>query len=102
MSEFIEPWEALSDSSQKTNLERELRRETSRGHQHCNVEVSALACRVDRGDALFRLKDGALVAVVHLTHQRERSAEWPITELFQSIREFQNFRMKLDHDEYKL
>jgi hypothetical protein len=93
--DWLDPWRPTAPG-----LEAELARELGPGHVLAGRRAIAVGRRVDNDDVLFLLPDGpALLAVVHLTWsgQREQRAEWPHAELYRSIDEFTERRMRPDH-----
>lgn len=77
---FLSPWMKIES---KGNLERELAKETSIGHQLYGKEVKAIAKREDNDDVLFEIGEGKM-AVVHLTWKgkKESSPNYPLTKTF--------------------
>jgi len=63
-------------------------------------QVKAIARRMDRDDVLFLLDEGPQVAVVHLTYSSENLPEFPTTQVYESLAEFEILRMTPDHGEY--
>lgn len=93
--DWLDPWRPTPPG-----LETELARELGPGHVLAGRRAVAVGRRMDNDDVLFYLPDGpALLAVVHLTWtgQRERTADWPHAELYQSVAEFAERRMRPDH-----
>jgi hypothetical protein len=67
------------------------------------VPVAAIGKRGDTDDVLFRLLDeSGRVAVVHLTWTQSppERPPWPAIELFASVEEFAEKRMRSDHDDF--
>ena len=100
MTDYLEPWVELTDPSERTRFEEELRREVCQGHVLFDRSARALARRVDRDDVLFEISGGPTVAAVHLTYSRETLPDWPATEVFESLKEFEGQRMLDDQREY--
>jgi hypothetical protein len=93
--DWLEPW-----SFSVSGLEQELARELSPGHPLYRVKALAIGRRKDNDDVLFFLPDhDPPLAVVHLTWRHEDNPEWPQTELFKSIPDFVDRRMKTDFDD---
>lgn len=92
---WLDPW-----IYKLSGLENELRRELSQKHVLSQCQAIAMGRRTDNDDVLFYLPENTPAwAVVHLTWQKENSANWPYTETYQSIEEFIEKRMKPDHQE---
>jgi hypothetical protein len=93
---WLSPWEPTN-----VDFAAELAREVGRDHALYGKRAIAVARRVDQDDVLFLLPDGpAPLAVVHLTYAgRERSPEWPSTQLYQSLEDWMERRMRTDHTE---
>ena len=94
---WLAPWEPT-----EADLASELHREISRDHVLYGRRAVAIGRRLDQDDVLFWLPDGPEpLAVVHLTYAgRERSPEWPWTQLYQSMEEWVEKRMRVDHAEH--
>ena len=102
LPQLLRPW-AIVDMQIANNCEAELRREVAPGHPIWGLEAKALAGRVDCDDVLFLLKTQTTAgAVVHLTWSGkiEKDTRWPTTEIYSSIEEWTEKRMKPDHEEY--
>ena len=98
MFDFLEPWQAANDPSHGV---AELSRELPAHHVLAGISVHAIGFRQDCDDVLFALEDGSgRLAVVHLTFQIEHDPKWPATELFESMEEFVQTRMKEDHEDF--
>ena len=96
--EWLLPWQPTAAA-----LEVELQREVGRGHLLFERPAVAIGRRVDCDDVLFWLPAGpAVLAVVHLTWagKRERSPQWPATQLYSSIVDWLERGMRPDHEEY--
>ena len=93
---WLPPWEPTS-----ADLAAELTREAGPGHILHQRTAIAVARRLDQDDVLFWLPEGpALLAAVHLTYAgRERSPEWPGTQLFHSVDDWVT-QMRADHAEH--
>jgi hypothetical protein len=64
--DFLEPRHSVDDAA----LADELHREACVGHLMHGIPVTALACRQDRDDVLFRRTDGSgRLAQIHLTRR---------------------------------
>lgn len=98
MIEMLEPWHHVSDE-QARRCEVELRRELSGNHVLVGKEFRAVAKRQDRDDVLFEVVDVGFV-VVHLTWSRETGPSWPNTEVYASLTDWIERRMKPDHEEF--
>ena len=99
--EFNEPWELLDDLDlpSPTKLDTELSRTLAPGHVLEGNTFCAVARRFDRDDVLFHITSPEeLYAVVHLTWatSRETDPAWPRTEIFATLDDFVNNRMKPD------
>lgn len=90
------PWHPTTEP-----LHLELADEMSTDHLLSGKRAVAVARRLDTDDVLFSLPDGpAPLAVVHLTWAgRERSPQWPATELYRSVDDFITRRMLPDAEE---
>jgi hypothetical protein len=81
----------------------ELVREVGPGHPLFSKPAKALAVARDCDDVLFEFEDAGRLrcAVVHLTWsgRREHSAEWPGTQMFDSLVLWIEW-MKAQHEEY--
>jgi len=96
--EWLPPWEPTD-----ADLGAELRREVGPGHPLFEHPVVTVGRRVDCDDVLFWLPSGPReLAVVHLTWtgKRERSSEWPSTQLYSSIADWVEHSMRVDYGEY--
>ena len=80
----------------------ELVREAGAGHPLFGKSANALARAENRDDVLFEFEDAGRIryAVVHLTwsHRREHAAEWPSTQMFDSLAHWIEL-MKADHED---
>lgn len=91
-----EMWFALDDQTYATAIGAELRRELATNHVLFPIGTTAVACRQDRDDVLYRLDDGRW-AIVHLTWSgsQEQDPRWPKTEIYSTLEEL---RGQLDND----
>ena len=101
--EWLIPWRCI-EGFDASSLERELHRELALGHPlfgRCDG-AKALAVRQDCDDVLFELRDPLQFAVVHLTYIKTPpdSPPCPDTEMFESMGDFIERRMKADHDDF--
>lgn len=97
---WLEPWEPVDESA--TNLEEELRRELPKGHQLSSLSVEVIARRTDCDDVLFGTSDPKhAYAVAHLTWagRPESTPEWPQTTTYESLGDWVENCMKVDHAE---
>jgi hypothetical protein len=83
------PW-VLLEPEFRSGFVTELRAEVNSQHPLHNVEAVAVARREDNDDVLFYLPNHTPpLAVVHLAYAgRERSAEWPDTQFFDSLEDW--------------
>ena len=90
------PWHPTAEQ-----LHLELADEVGTDHLLSGKRAVAVARRLDTDDVLFSLPDGpAPLAVVHLAWAgRERSPQWPATELYRSLDDFITRRMLPDASE---
>jgi hypothetical protein len=98
MIEMLEPWHLVTEE-ERSRLEVELNRELSFEHVLTGKTLRALARRQDCDDVLFEV-DGVGLAVVHLTWSRETRPDWPNTEIYGSITDWIERRMKPDHEAF--
>ena len=100
--QWLEPWVPI-ETVQRKSFEAELQREVKPGHLLYQVEVKAVARRLDCDDVLFALTNhSSALAVVHLTYSvSEVSPQWPHTLLFDSVEEWVENCMKPDHQDYQ-
>jgi hypothetical protein len=97
---ILEPWMPVATEAQ--GLERELGSELGTRHQLKGRNMRAIARRRDNDDVLFVSTDEpTIVAVVHLTwaNRPENDPRWPATTLFESIEDWAERRMRVDHDD---
>ena len=103
VSEWLVPW-GLVESSDASQLVRELHRELAPGHPLFGRSdgARALAVRQDCDDVLFEFQDPRQFAVVHLTYIKTPPDRppWPETEMFEDMAGFVERRMKADHDDF--
>jgi hypothetical protein len=83
-------------------IETELARELHPNHILAERTFHVVAARSDRDDVLCEVP-GLGYAVVHVTWsgRRERSPQWPTAEIFSSLEDWGERRMKRDHEEYE-
>lgn len=81
-------WDSITGASERRRLEAELYRELCPTHILHGLKVTALGRRRRRDDILFELSDGRF-AQVHLTHSVETDPRWPMTNVFQTFRDWQ-------------
>lgn len=96
---WLSPWRPTD-----ADLAVELAREVGPGHPLLGRQAVAVGRRVDNDDVLFWLPAGpAALAVVHLTWsgKRERSPQWPATQLYASVSEWVEQGMRADHAEFQ-
>lgn len=98
MTSLLEPWRSITDDERRA-LEAELRRELGAGHPLSGMTSRALARRQDCDDVLFEV-GGVGVAVVHLTWSREARSDGPSAEIYHSLSEWIDRRMKPDHEAF--
>lgn len=83
-SDWDGDWYEITSTSERRELDEELRREFSKNHPLYGIEASAVGRRYRRDDILFRLADGCY-AQVHLTRREETSPNWPSTDVYDSF-----------------
>ena len=93
------PWEGI-EPQQLNGFETELVREICKGHLLLGKSHVALARRIDCDDVLLEVDGGPAVAVVHLSYAVEADPQWPATEMFTSLAEFEQQSMRADITEY--
>jgi hypothetical protein len=98
MTDILEPWQHVTDE-QARRSEGELRREVSTNHVLSGKTCRAVARRQDCDDVLFEV-DGVGFAVVHLTWSRENGPNWPNTEVYASLGDWIERRMKPDYEAF--
>jgi hypothetical protein len=96
---WLEPWQPMAADARQP-AESALRRELVSGHPLFGRTAHAIARRLDCDDVLFALEASGELAVVHLTHGRNRTAESPPVMLFENVSEFVEGCMQPDHAEY--
>ena len=69
------------DASLAAELEGELRREMTKGHQLAGTALTAFSVRRLRKEVIFWLPERHEWAVVHLTWRAETDDRWPTAEL---------------------
>jgi hypothetical protein len=97
MVDVLEPWHLVNDELARA-LESELRRELSPDHLLGGRAFLAVARRQDCDDVLFQV-EGVGFAVVHLTWSGRVDPRWPRTEIYGSLDDWIERRMKPDHEE---
>src|SRR5262245_17136246 len=99
--EWLDPWSPVRASKVRQDLEQELLREVTKGHAIFGRQATAIATRRDCDDVLFVLGESGQLAVVHLAFAAHPDRPpWPIAELFESVEDFVDRRMKPDHEDY--
>lgn len=96
---WLEPWQPMAAEA-RNSADSALRRELVAGHPLFGRAAHAVARRIDCDDVLFALEGPAGLAVVNLTHARNRTPESPHVMLFDSVNEFVEGCMQPDHAEY--
>jgi hypothetical protein len=96
---WLEPWQPLAAAA-RGPFEHALQRELTAGHALFGRSARAIAKRIDTDDVLFALEDPEQLAVVHLTHARNRTPEWPHSMVFESVQDFVEGCMQPDHAEH--
>jgi len=102
---FLKPWQKLADDAEGQKkadlLLGELIKEIHFDHPLSGLPLRAVAMRQDQDDVLFEvLGRGDLLAVVHLTWQKEIDSRWPHTELFSSWQHWMDAVMIPDHEDF--
>jgi hypothetical protein len=99
---FTSPWHIIEDS-QLQSFVAELKRELSPEHPLFGQPIAAVTHRCDCDDVLFRFGHSLdRYAVVHLTFAgKEILPQWPKTQIFESLDQFFNERMKQDSLDYE-
>ena len=98
LSQLIEPWFPVTGEGPA--LVEELRREISPEHVLAGWDVIAVARRHDCDDVLFASDHG--LAVVHLAYAgREKRAQFPETQLYESWAHFVTERVTRDAREHQ-
>lgn len=83
---IVENWYKIETNG---NLEKELKREVSKGHPLYKKNVIAIARKEDCDDVLFVVKDNIeKVAKVHLTWTNKNIEGFPKTKIYESIEEW--------------
>jgi hypothetical protein len=99
--ELLEPWlEVMTEAQQ---LENELAAELGPQHPLRGRRMRALARRQDRDDVLFvSVDDPLVIAVVHLTYANrpELDSHWPGTTFYDSMQDWIERGMRVDHDDF--
>ena len=99
--QFVEPWTLIEKFTDE--LVAELNKELPEKHVLFGKPVKALARRTDCDDVLFEITDGSKqFAVVHLTWsgKQDLHTNFPWTEIFASLEEFNKNRMQPDALEF--
>jgi|GEM_PF-1134855 len=86
--QFEPPWQETS-----LDLEEELYRECIKGHKLYGIKAKAVARRQDNDDVLYELVNGSgEYAVVHLTWNKEKTPDWPWSEIYKSYEDWKTNR----------
>jgi hypothetical protein len=99
--ELLEPW--LEVTSEAPLLEKELAAELGPRHPLRGRIMRAVARRQDCDDVLFvSVDEPHVVAVVHLTYANrpEQDPRWPGTTFFDSMRDWMERGMRVDHQDF--
>ncbi|TVX96308.1 hypothetical protein [Cohnella terricola] len=98
--DILEPW--IPESS--TIFLEELYDELSNNHILYGAELHVIARRLDKDEVLFQFQEDSNKYVqVHLTWKQDKESNptWPRFIIFNSIEEWVNQVMLLDHKEYE-
>jgi hypothetical protein len=87
-SHWPEGWSAVDDDAHTAELDAELKREVSRGHELHGLDLRALGRRDKTDDVLFAFLGSDEVAVVHLTYRKNDRPPWPSTTRYSTYAEF--------------
>jgi len=99
--DWLEPWSPVVDPKHAATLERELKKEVTRGHALFGQNARAIAVRSDQDDVLFAIGNPIRLVVVHLTWLSGADRPpWPRTTFFESASEFVEKQMKADHSAF--
>ena len=103
--DWLEPWWLIAEKGRDfaATFEHVLAREVAPGHKLHGVPVEAIGKRNGNDDVLFRLLDGSeRVAVVHLTWTQSPPEQppWPYSEVYASLEQFGEQRMRPDHEDF--
>ena len=79
--EWPELWKPV-DEAERRSLETELRNELVEGHPLHDRDLRIVARRCDQDDVLCSISESGVVAVVHLTWNRETDSRWPCVHIF--------------------
>lgn len=99
--EWLAPWRPVTEDEAR-GLERECAAEIGKNHPLFQIPLAAVARSDASDDVLFELRDGSgRVSAVHLTWTRHpEPAPWPESEIYDSIHDFAERRMRSDHAEH--
>ena len=98
--QWREPWQIIPPDY-ASKVEDELYRDMNAGHVLSGRLFAAIGRRKDCDDILFYLGDRPpRFAVVHLTFQREKRAEWPKTSMFDSLAALMEQRILPEAENY--
>ena len=98
---WLAPWGPVPRDT-AGDLEEELAKEVAPGHLLFGLPAHAVARRGDTDDVLFLVSGNShRCAVVHLTWRgvTETDTTWPVTELYQSLGQWVDTRMRTDHSD---
>jgi hypothetical protein len=102
--DWLHPWQSVDDwtPGQRKQTETQLNVEVGSMHPLYKTPVRLIGVRCDCDDTLFQLNDGTgRFAVVHLTFRpSQEPMPWPETQLYVSIEDFIDARMRPDHEEF--
>ena len=98
---WLSPWTSFTDRDVSW-FERELHRELAQGHPMFDRMKGAKALAENGYDVLFELCTPTQYAVVNLRFIATAPPQLPLphTDLFETIRDFFERRMKPDHDDF--
>lgn len=99
---WLVPWKRVY-GEEAVSLENELRKELHAAHILFGKSCRALGRRIDTDDVLFLVNNSDdRLAVVHLIWQcqKEANPHWPHTEIYESVLEWLEERMKLDNSAF--
>lgn len=101
--QWLPPWKPL-ELRERGRFEAELKRELAADHLLYKIKVTAIGRRIDCDEVLYRIVgSGERLAVVHLTYGgSECESTWPHTEIFESVAEWIEARMKPDNVEFEV
>ena len=93
---YLEPWYSVESGN---NLLTELKNELTTNHSLYGLNLEVIAKRGDCDDILIRiLDDCSKVAVVHLTWTKENRDNFPKTEIYENLNDWEENRMIPDHE----